>query len=254
MTSAMIFSEVGHVDIGFDVTDGATHVGGDQVQDLFGHGREAANAQLVIDDDDGDLHAAQQVDQVAVGPAQLLVAAVQFLVDGVEFLVGGLQFLAGGVQLFIGALQLLVAGEDLLIGGLELLVGGFEFLDDGLEVFAAGGQFVLELLGAGVALALGPAFGWAPGRAGHGLRGVVKGGRDLLEEDQEVAAFGGGAEGDDFQVHIMDSTILADMEAIAARGLVGFACFVDGGAQAVEQPFASHFQHAEAGVAGGINS
>ena len=40
------------------------------------------------DDHDGDLDAAEQVDEVAVDAAQLVVAAVQLLVDGVQLLVG----------------------------------------------------------------------------------------------------------------------------------------------------------------------
>ena len=37
-------------------------VGRNQIQHLLGHRREAADAQVGADDDDGDLHAAEQVD------------------------------------------------------------------------------------------------------------------------------------------------------------------------------------------------
>ena len=106
---------------------------GHQVQDALGHRREAADAQVARDDDDRDLDAAEQVHEVAVDPAELVVAAVQLLVHRVELLVGRLQLLLGGVELLVGRLQLLVARQDLLVGGLQLLVRGFELLDDRLQ-------------------------------------------------------------------------------------------------------------------------
>ena len=103
---------------------------GIRLSTLSAIGREAADPQVAADDDDGNLHAADQVDEVAVDAAQLVVARLQLIVDRVQLFVGRLQFLLGGVELLVGALQLLVARQDLFVRRLQLLVGGLELLDD----------------------------------------------------------------------------------------------------------------------------
>src|SRR5215468_12182237 len=79
--------EVGADDVRVDVRNQAIDVRRDQIQHLLRHGREPADAQVGAHDDDGNLHAPEQVDQVAVQAAQLLVPAMELFVDRVQFFV-----------------------------------------------------------------------------------------------------------------------------------------------------------------------
>ena len=93
-------------------------------------------------DDDGRVHAGEEIDEIGVGMTELLVAGVELLVDGIQLLVGGLQFFLGGIELFVRGLQLLVAREDFLVRRLQFFVGGLEILNDRLQY----SRLELELL------------------------------------------------------------------------------------------------------------
>ena len=114
--------------------------------------------------------AAEQVDEVVVEPAQLLVAVVQLVVDGGQLLVARLDLLLGGLQLLVGALQLLVGRLHLLVGGLQLFVGGLLLLDQRLQVLARGRQLLLQRHGLRVLLR--PAR-WRPTGRGAAVQGLA---------------------------------------------------------------------------------
>ena len=111
---------------------------GDQVQDLLGHRREAADAQV----------APTMTIAIWTLPSRLMRSLLTRLSSSLRPCSSSLtvfssslvrlQLLLGGVELLVGALQLLVARQDLLVGRLQLLVGGLELLDDRLQVLAAG--------------------------------------------------------------------------------------------------------------------
>ena len=184
--------QVGDAEVEPDVRDRPADVGGDQVEDLFRHRREAPDAQVLPDDDDGRLDAAEEVEQVVVEQAQLRVAVLQLVVDRGQLFVARLDLLLGGLQLFVEALQLLVGRLRLLIGGLQLFVGALLLLDHRLQVVARRGQLLRQT---GI-LPLGGLF--PGGGPGLGFRGLApaslssrvswreSGGDGLLEKDQEA--------------------------------------------------------------------
>src|SRR6185312_9011637 len=98
--------EVGHRDVGPDVVDRPSDVGGQHVQDVPRLGREAADPSLDVEDDDGDVDSDQQVEEVAVRLRDLLIAAVELVVDGGQLFVDRLQLLFGRLELLVEALKL----------------------------------------------------------------------------------------------------------------------------------------------------
>src|SRR5215510_14709019 len=65
------------VKIELEVPDGASHISPDQVQQLFRRRSEAADAESVVQHQDGYPNAADQIGEVAVEPAQIRVLVVQ---------------------------------------------------------------------------------------------------------------------------------------------------------------------------------
>ena len=94
---------------------GRPDVAGNQIEELFGPRREPADAEIAADDHDGDVHAAEEIGEVAVDTGQLVVARVQLVVHRVQFFVRALQLFFRGVQLLVRALKLLVARQDFLV-------------------------------------------------------------------------------------------------------------------------------------------
>src|SRR5207244_660000 len=91
-------------DLQTEVGDRAAHVGGNQVEQFFRHGREAPYFHIPGEHHDGDVHVLEQVQQVVIELLEFLVPVLQLLVDRGQFFIGGLQFFLGGFQLFVGAL------------------------------------------------------------------------------------------------------------------------------------------------------
>ncbi len=87
-----------------------------EVEDVLDRRREAADHQPLVEKDDRDLGALEQVAQIVVGAVELLDVALQLVVDGVQLLVDGLQLLARSLQLLIGRLHLLVDRDEFLVG------------------------------------------------------------------------------------------------------------------------------------------
>ena len=242
--------EVGDDDGAVQVTQSAANVRGDEVEDLFGHGGEAADGEIRAEHDDGHVDVGEEVGQVVVDLAELGVAILQFLVEGGQFLVGGLQLFLGGFQLLVGALEFLVAGLNFLVGRFELLVGGFLFLDDGLERFAGGGEFPAEL-------AKFSAFGHGGGLAAAGrfLTGLsFQSLRAIIVEDDEEKSFAGGGEPkrNHFKVDEFRGALFADNGALVPDGSVLFERARNSGAQIHGQAFPDHFQEVKAGGTGGM--
>ena len=79
---------------------------------------KAADGQIFIQDQRGDLNAGHQIIQIVVKLGQLHDLALMFGIDRMQFFVNRL-------QLLVGALQFLVAGEQFLVSRLQFLVGCF---------------------------------------------------------------------------------------------------------------------------------
>ncbi len=124
------------VQVGANLAQVPPEVAGKQVEEGLRRGGKSADADVVVDDDYGNIGVGQDVEQVIIGGAEFEVAVVQLLVDGGELLISGLQLFLGGFQFFVGALQFFVGGKHFLIGGLELFGGGFVLLDQGLQLAA----------------------------------------------------------------------------------------------------------------------
>ena len=97
-------SQVGKLDIWPHVTYGPSHITGQQVQQLFGLRREAPDAPVATQHQDGNIDAAEQVSEIVVQLPQFGIAVLELLVDSNQFLVGRLQLLFCGLQLFVGRL------------------------------------------------------------------------------------------------------------------------------------------------------
>src|SRR5262245_3901124 len=80
-----------------DLSNWTTDVARDQVQHALGCRSKSPNAHVVADDEYGDVHRGEEIDEVAVDSAEFLVSGMQFLVDGVQLLVAALQLFLGGV-------------------------------------------------------------------------------------------------------------------------------------------------------------
>ena len=104
-----------------EVVDRSADVLGDEACDVSHGRREAANAQVQIDDDDGDLDTGEDIGEIVGDFVQLLIPTAELIVDRAELLVGALQLLLGALQLLVGALQLLVGRDQLLVGRGEVV-------------------------------------------------------------------------------------------------------------------------------------
>ncbi|GJE69431.1 hypothetical protein CHKEEEPN_0959 [Methylorubrum podarium] len=167
-------------DAGLDVGEGTAGIRFDEVEQLRRGRREAHDAQVVVEEDGGDLRAFEEVLEVAVDAAEFLHPQPELAVDGGQLLVDRLQLLLRSLQLLVGRLQLLVQRLVLLVRGLQLLVGALRLLGDGLQPVLVLAQLRFELPDA-VALVLG-----------RGRRVRVGGGRPaVLEQHEEVPAGAG---------------------------------------------------------------
>ena len=117
--------------------DGAAVIVGEEAGAAGGAGSEAANAQVGIQKDRGDVGAGDEIVQILVRFAEFLDFRLVLVVEGLQLLVDAFQFL-------VRALEFLVGGLQLLVRGLEFLVGGFQFLHGGLQPAAAVAEFLLE--------------------------------------------------------------------------------------------------------------
>jgi len=82
--------QIGDRHIGTDIADGPAHIGIDQIEQLLRCGCEASNTHVFAQNDNGQLHAGQQITQVIVGGDQLLIAYLVFFIDRRQLLVGRL--------------------------------------------------------------------------------------------------------------------------------------------------------------------
>ena len=87
-----------------DVAERAANIGGNQVKQGRRRGGKAANAEVALQHQNGDVDAAQQVLKVVADAGGLGIAAVELVVDGAELFVGGLNLFLSGLELFVGAL------------------------------------------------------------------------------------------------------------------------------------------------------
>ena len=111
--------------------------------------REAADQQVAVEEDRGDLGAVEQVAQIVVGLVELLDLALQLVVDRLQLLVDRLRLLARGFQFLVGRLQLLVDRDQLLVRRFQLLERGLVLLDQRLQPLARLAQLAFELFGGG---------------------------------------------------------------------------------------------------------
>ena len=195
--------------------------------------REPLDAQVVVQEDRGDLDAVKQVLHVAVGLRQLLDLRLQLGVDRLHFFVEGLQFLLGTVQFFVGALQFLVVRLQLLIRGAEFLLGGLHFFDGGLKALARAAEFLFQ-------------FGRRDRRVRRRRRrsaaapmGLLHG--RLLEHHQEHTPQGSRlGKRPDREVDGREAAVGLDLHAAGGNGGLSCRGVVDGNAKFLAQPLAGH--------------
>lgn len=191
-------AEVGHVHPELQVLEGAPHIPGQDVGHLARGRREAPHAALQVDDDERQLDAGEDVDEVAGELVELRVAVPELVVDGAQLLVRGLQLLLGALQLLVRGLQLLVGRDELLVGRGELVGGRLMVHHERLHVVPRRGQLgpqALEVLARGL-----------PGARAGGPLGPRRARGRLLEQDEEVPLGrpGGPLERQHLQVHGAD--------------------------------------------------
>ena len=139
--------QIGKGDVRIDISDAATNIAGDKVENLLRQRSEPPDGEVIAEHHNRHIETAEQVAEVVVGLAQIGVPVLQFLVERRQFLVGGLQFLLGRFQLFVRALQFLVGRLNFLVGRLQLLIRRFLFLDDGLQRFLRLAKLQAQMLG-----------------------------------------------------------------------------------------------------------
>src|SRR4030042_4999697 len=93
--------------------------------------REAPDAAVRVEHDEGDLDGLEEVREVGVRELELLVAGVELVVHRRELLVGRLELLLGRLELLVHALELLVDRHALRVRGGELVVRAVVLLDEG---------------------------------------------------------------------------------------------------------------------------
>lgn len=129
-----------------DVIERSPDVRFEQVEDVGRRRGEIAHAQVVVEEQRGDLRRFEQVLEIRVDPSEFLHAVRELAVDGLQFLVDRLQFLLRGFHFLVGQLQLFVDRLVFLVGRLEVLVGGFELLDRRFQAIAHDAQLGFEPL------------------------------------------------------------------------------------------------------------
>ena len=129
--------ELGMLDRRREAVEAAPDVLRQQAEDVGHLRRVLADAQLVVEEEDADVDAVQQVVEVVGHLAELRDLALMLDVDRVELFVDR-------VQLLVGALQLLVRGHQLLVGRLQLLVGRLQLFDGRLQALLGEAQLRLE--------------------------------------------------------------------------------------------------------------
>ena len=156
------------------VADRPSHVAVEQVEEGCGRRREALDAQRTVQEEGGDLGAADEVLKVGVGLIQLLNLLAQLGVDGRQLFVDRLHLLLGTLEFLIGRLQFLVQRQQLFMVAFLALAGRLPLLDHGLQLALGGLQFRLQLL-----------HGELFGKGSRPFRQVLAFGR--LEDDRQQA-------------------------------------------------------------------
>ncbi len=80
------------------MSDRATDIRTQDIEESSESGRIALNAQRPVKIQRGDLGGAQHVLEVTMGARDLIELALQLVVDGLKLLVDGLQLLLAGLQ------------------------------------------------------------------------------------------------------------------------------------------------------------
>ena len=209
--------EAGEREVWLEIRDRTPQISGDQIEHGARSWRESAHAPLGVDDDHRDLDARENVDQIVVRIAELMVSVLQLLVHRLELLVARLQLLLRGLDLLVARLQLLVRRLQLLVRDAELLARREMLRHHGVKVLLGRGELVTQPLdhratgGDGLALAL--ALG------GPGRRSTVWQG---FEHDEEVAlSLGRAAHRNHLEIESMFAPVLPDDHALLAHRLVG---------------------------------
>jgi cell division protease FtsH len=136
--------QIWRVELERDAPDRLPHGRRRQVQERARLRREAPDAAIRVEYDDGDLDGLEEVHEIGVRELQLLVAAVELVVHRRELLVRRLELLLGRLELLVHALELLVDRDELRVRGRELVVRAVVLLEEGVEELLGRGQLLLE--------------------------------------------------------------------------------------------------------------
>ena len=147
------------VEVVDDIAERTAQVGLDQLVDLRGRRREAADAQGAVEEDGGDVGAVEQVLHVAVDQRQVVHFRLQLGVDRVQLFVERLHLFLRGGQLLVGRLQFLIGRLQFLVGRFEFLARGLHFVAHGLDFIARLRQLLLQLQHLGIGRAAAAHFG-----------------------------------------------------------------------------------------------
>jgi hypothetical protein len=90
-----VAAEVGQREAAREIRDWSPTIGGQEVEHPRRRWGEAADPQLPVEEDGGDVGALEEILQVVVGPVQDIDLAAQLLVDGLQLLLRGPQLLFG---------------------------------------------------------------------------------------------------------------------------------------------------------------
>ena len=138
------FVQIGDFDVRFDIVERAADVRLDDVQNASRLGREAADPPLAIEDDDRNVYGYEQIQEIAVDQADLLVPDLKLVIDGGQLFIRRLQLFLRRLQLLVHALELFVARHQLLVGRAEIVIGASVLLDESLQVLLGRSELVLQ--------------------------------------------------------------------------------------------------------------
>ena len=122
-----------------------------EIEQQSGGDVEPAHGQVDADEEDRDLHGAEEVLDVVVHPHQRRVAEPELVVERAQLLVGRLQLFLGGLQLLVRAAQLLIARLRFLRRGgglvgqlLAIVDGGGERVPQAVDLRSLAGRLGLR--------------------------------------------------------------------------------------------------------------
>src|SRR5580704_538925 len=112
---ANVMSQVDVVDIARDIGQRSAAIARDEIKDGAHRRGEAADDEVAIEEDRGDLRALEDIFKIAVCLIQRFDLFAELRIDGIQLLIDRLLFFLRGLQLLVDRLYLLVNRDQPLI-------------------------------------------------------------------------------------------------------------------------------------------